>query len=259
MRHPPCLNLTHTLARAGGICVIGIIVSWMLAGRVALAQPATTPSVPATHPATKPASRSASRPATAPVFTLGTPKDALKYFAAALRDGDAERLRNAVLCTDDAEERMVTAIADMSRALSTLHQSAAQAYGVDAARRFTDDTAAGFDQTVARIDAAEVTVEDASAIVRYADAKENPYELRRVGDEWKVPATQFTHGAKPPALDRRVIELSVQTRIVRDLGEEIAAGKHKNAEAAGLAWRSKMMSALAGEGATTRPSSRPRQ
>jgi hypothetical protein len=38
----------------------------------------------------------------------------------------------------------------------------------------------------------------------------------------------------------------VQAKIVTEVSQEIAAGKYKNADAAGLAWRSKMMAAVGG-------------
>jgi len=253
---------------------LGCALVCLVAPAIGHAQPATSPvpAAPTPAPASGPAGDTTARPvtqaatteagpttapATAPTYTLSTPKDALKYFAAALRDGDADRLRKSVLTANDAEAGMVGAIAQMAAALTGLHQSAAKAFGPEAARKFTDDTAAGFDQTVARIDAAEVTIDAETAVVRYADAKDNPYELKRVGEEWKVLATQFTHGADPAALDRRVGELGVQTRIVDELAKEIDAGKHKTAEAAGLAWRSKMMGALSGEGAKTKPATLP--
>lgn len=222
-------------------------MSWHVpaAGQVPPTSPATRPATSATTTATTAAT---TRAATQPAFTLDTPRDALKFFAAALRDGDIAKLHRAVISGGDAEERMVTAIGDMSRALTVLHVSAVAAFGADAAGRFTDDTLLGFEQTLLRIDAAELTVDGDVATVRYADDPKNPYELKRVGQEWKVPATQFTQGADAKVLERRIIELSIQTRIVLELSREIAAGKHKSAEAAGLVWRSKMMAALSGEG-----------
>ena len=74
-----------------------------------------------------------------------------------------------------------------------------------------------------------------------------------------MPATQFTHGATAEVLTRRIVELTRQASIVRELKKEIAAGKHKSAEAAGLAWRSKMMAALSGDGPkpATAPATQP--
>lgn len=215
-------------------------------------QPATTPSTGATSPSTHAASP-ATVPSTQAVYTRQTPREALKFFAAALRDGDASRLLEVVLHDGDAEQRMVTAIADMARALSALHAAAKSAFGVEAAARFTEDTAAGFEQTLARIDAAEVTTDNDRSTIRYADDKEHPYELRKVEGGWKVPASQFTQGAPASVLDRRVAELTIQTRVILEMGKEIGSGKHKTAEAAGLAWRSKMMSVLGD--ASSRPAS----
>ncbi|QOV90061.1 hypothetical protein [Humisphaera borealis] len=223
-------------------------------------QPATVASARSADapPATSGATQPGTRPASQPVYTLATPRETLKYFAAALRDGDVQRLRRAVISGGDADERMVTAIADMARALATLHAAAKETYGPDAAARFTEDTAAGFEQTLAKIDAAEVVIDHDAATVRYPDDKDHPYELRRVGEEWKVPATQFTQGVEPPVLERRIGELTVQTRIVIDMAREITTGKHKSADAAGLAWRSKMMAALSGDLPGSRAATKPK-
>ncbi|MDB5295110.1 MAG: hypothetical protein JWO31_1093, partial [Phycisphaerales bacterium] len=188
--------------------------------------------------------------------SLATPRAALKWFAAALRDGDAERLRQVVLTTRPAEERMIAGIADTARALAGLHAAASAAFGPDAAGRFADDAAADFDRTSARIDAADVAVDADAATVRYPEDKDHPYPLKRVGTTWMVPAAHFTGGADPAALDRRLAELRVQTRIVADLTAEIAAGRYKNADAAGQAWRSKLMAAVGG-GPDSKPASRP--
>lgn len=219
-------------------------------GSAAATSPAVSTTVPASSPTTGPASRGAdSRPAgTRPAYSLDSPRDALKWFAAGLRDGDAGRLRQVVLTTSPAEDRMVTAIGDMARAFARLHAAAAGRFGPEAAGRFTDGTAAQFEQTLARIDAAEVAIDGDAATVRYAESTDRPYALKRVGSAWRLPAAQFSQGASAEALDRQMAELVVQARIVNEMAGEIAAGRYKTADAAGQAWRSRMMSALGGQG-----------
>jgi hypothetical protein len=206
---------------------------------------------PATRPTSAPATQPSSNPTTAPAGSLASPRDSLKWFAAALRDGDVPRLKRVVLSAGDVEDRMVGAMGDMSRALAALHTAAAKAFGAPAAEQFTDDATAHFDRVLARIDAAEITVHGDIATVRYPD--DRPYELRRIGADWRIPVSQFSQGVPADALERRVAELVVQTRVVNEMSREIGGGKHRNAEAASLAWRSKMMSAVAASGPATRP------
>ena len=78
---------------------------------------------------TAPSSTQPANPATAP--TLGnpaagpalpirpaTPRDALKIFALAMRDGDGEKLRAVVMTASESEARMLTAIAEFAGALT---------------------------------------------------------------------------------------------------------------------------------------------
>jgi hypothetical protein len=211
----------------------------------------------AAGPATQPASRLTSQPASRPALSLDTPRNAVKWFAAALRDGDTQRLAKVVAASNDAERHMVAAMGEMAKALAKLHTAALAAFGPEAASRFTSDTSSDFERTLARIDAAEVLVDGDSATVRYAepDAREQdkPFKLQKVGAAWLIPASQFSGGAAPEVLDRQVAELIVQARIVTEISQEIAANKYKNADAAGLAWRSRMMAAVGGTGPTTKP------
>jgi hypothetical protein len=212
------------------------------------ADPATRPPAtgPATVAATRPASGPSSQPATSPAGSLDSPRASLKWFAAALRDGDASQLRKVVFTASDAEDHMVGAMGEMAHALASLHRAAVAAFGPEAATRFTDDTAAHFDQTVARIDAADVATDGDVATVRYAEDKDNPFTLRKVKDQWRIPASQFAGGAMPDVVERRAAEMLVQARIVTEVARDIAAAKYRTADAASLAWRSKMMSALGG-------------
>ena len=224
----------------------------------AYAQAAPAPTsrpVPATQVATT-TTRAATLPSTRPGESLESPRDALKWLAAALRDGNVDRLRKVILINTDAEDHMVAAMGDMARALAGLHASALKAFGPEAAGLFTDDTQANFEQTLARIDAADVSLAGDAATVRYAESKDVAYQLRKVAGQWRVPVTQFSQGVSAEVLDRRLAELVVQTRIVNDLATEMNGGKYKNADAASQAWRSKMMSALGGGVPTTKPATK---
>jgi hypothetical protein len=200
----------------------------------------------ATGPVTRPTTGPSSRPATQPAGSLDTPRDALKWFAAALRDGDVGRLRAVVFTAGEAEDHMIASMGEMAQALAGLHKAALSAYGPEAAARFTDDTAAHFDQTVARIDAADVAFDGDSATVRYAEDKDNPFSLRRMKDQWRIPAAQFAGAAPADAVERRAGEMLVQAKIVNEIARDVRVGKYRSADAASLAWRGKMMSALGG-------------
>ena len=139
---------------------------------------------------------------------------------------------------------MVGAMGELAAALSRLNRAAAKAYGEAEAAQFTDDTHAHYSDALARIDAAEVSIDGDKATVRYADARDHPFDLRRVGGGWKIPMAELSRGADAAALDQRLAELDAQAKIVSELTDEIAAGKHKTADAAREAWRGKIMQNL---------------
>jgi hypothetical protein len=235
----------------------------VVAAAVGAGAPAAPPASPGSaRPPTQPATRprpttSATQPVTQPA-DLSTPKAALRALAGALRSGDGRELSHVVSCRSDAEQRAVAAMAEMSAALVSLRNAAVSAYGEQGAGRFTADPDAGYKESLTRIDAAEVAVsaDGQSASVHYPGSEQPEYVLVRSADgHWRVPATQFSKGAEPAVLDRRVAEAQTQVVIMRELAREIAAGKYKNAETAGEAWRSKVMQALGprAPGGTTKP------
>jgi len=230
----------------------------------AMARPAGPTSAPIGEPA--PATLPATAPASQPALPTdpSTPRDALKILAAAMRDGDADKLKSVVLTSNSAEVRMLGAMAGLAGSLARLNQSALKAFGEEDASRFTDDSTAHFSQTLARIDAAEVTIDGDKATVRYHSAGAEPFEMRCVPPahssqegQWKVPMSELSPGADAAALDQRLSELNVQRKIVDELADEIAAGKYKNAEAGKEAWRGKIMQTLPSRPPGTAPAGGP--
>ena len=241
--------------------ILGLSLALAGAANTLAQVPATRPSNgPTVDQATHPATRPASSPTTLPARSLDSPREAVKWFATALRDGDAASLHKVIAASSDAEQRMIAGMGDMAKALAKLHAAALAAFGPEAAARFTNDTTSDFDKTLARIEAAEVLIDGDEATVRYIDHdathQDKPFRLRKVGAVWMIPATQFSGGAAVDVLDRQVAELLVQTRIVNEIAQDVGAGKFRNADAAGLAWRSKMMSAVGGKGPGTEPTTK---
>src|SRR5688572_19432965 len=66
-----------------------------------------------------------------------TPKGALKRLATALRDGDAEAIRQVMHAADPAEVRMVAAMAEMARAMALLQRAAVKVFGEEGAKEVT--------------------------------------------------------------------------------------------------------------------------
>ena len=218
------------------------------------------------------------RPATQPA---ATPKDALKQLNVAMRDGDRERIRSLMDSRTPLESSMVDAMASMAEALAGLQRAASKAFGPEGAKDVTGDDGAHWADGLAKIDSAEVNLNGDVATVVYrspaaqtqpspppapadpkaipatnppppAGERSEPVSLRRVGGEWKLPVSQLSAGADRTALEQRLAELAVQTKLVREVTEEITAGKYDTAEKAADAWHSRFMQSL-GPKPATRP------
>jgi len=203
---------------------------------------------------TPPASQPATRPTTAPAPDPSTPRGALRALAEAMRDGDADAVKQSFDATSKAEEKMVDAMASMAAALAELHRSAVKAFGEQEAKRVTGDTEGSSAEALARIDAADVSVNGDSATVKYPEEKES-FLLKRVEGRWKVPAAEVGKPADPAALEQRLADLTREQKLAEQIAKEIGGGKYATAEKAADAWHSRMLE-LAVPRPTTTPAER---
>jgi hypothetical protein len=208
-----------------------------------VAPDAARPTEPA-HAGDAPASSSSSSSSTSSVALLtATPKGALKLLAAALRDGDAERIRQVMYASNASEARMVAAMADMAKAMAALQRSAVKAFGREGAKEVVGDTDATDTESKAHIDSADVKVQGDTATVTMEDGEEAPVVLKRVDGRWRLPMSELSRGADLAALEERLAGLSEQSKLVRELAEEIGTGKYASPAQAKEAWQSRAMQA----------------
>jgi hypothetical protein len=160
-----------------------------------------------------------------------------------MRDGDAATIKRMFLATTPAERKMVAADVQMAAALAELRRAAVAAYGDDAAKAVTGDTAAGTAESLARIDAADVSITGDTATVNYRDERDGPFVLKKVNGEWKVPVSQLGKPLDAVALNQRLADLSVQTAVVREVAKLIRDGKLATAEQAREAWQNRILQA----------------
>jgi hypothetical protein len=214
-------------------------------------RPALAQLTPAPAPA-EPKREAPARAASPAVeHDLTTPKGALKHLAAALRDGDAERIRRVMYATTPSEARMVAAMADMAKAMALLQKAAVKAFGEEGAKEMVGDTQANEADGRARIDAADVRVTGDTATVIVPEGEDAPVVLKRVAGQWKVPMSELSKNADPAALDERLAELGEQRKLVAQLTEEIGQNQFTTAAQAKDAWQSRAMQVV-----TRRPPAR---
>lgn len=190
-------------------------------------------------------------PPSAEVHDDTTPKGALKMLSAALRDGDAQRIRHVMHAGNPAEVRMVSSMAEMAQAMAQLQRAAVKTFGEEGAKEMVGDTLATDADGRARIDAAEVRLTGDTATVIVPEGEDAPVVLKKVGGHWKVPMAELSKNADPTALDERLAELAGQRTLVEELTKEISAGQFATPAQAKEAWQSRAMQSV-----TRRPPAR---
>ena len=173
-----------------------------------------------------------------------TPKGALKRLATALRDGDAEAIRQVMYAADPAEVRMVAAMAEMARAMALLQRAAVKAFGEEGAKEVIGDTQTTDAQGRARIDSADVRVQGETATVILSEGEDAPVTLRRVDGRWKVPMSELSKDADRSVLDERLAELAEQAKVVQQIAKDIEGGQFNTPAQAYSAWQSRAMQAV---------------
>ena len=191
-------------------------VVWVSAMQAPRAEAQTPPAVVTTVPATTQAA------------DPSTPRGALHALARALDAGDRQIILELLWSDSDAQRRWASATADLAEATAALRRSAMQGFGAEASRPLGVDLAAT-PEAVARIEAAEVAITGDRAIVRTAGEEGPPLVLARRDGTWRVPVAEFLKDVESPDLERAVTLLSEETRLLRELADEVAAGKYKTA------------------------------
>jgi hypothetical protein len=177
----------------------------------------------------------------APEADPSTPKGSLKLLAAALRDGNADGIKQVMHAANASEVRMVAAMADMARAMAALQKAAVKAFGEEGAKEVVGDTQATDADGRARIDSADVRVQGDVATVVMPEGEDAPVVLRKVGGRWKVPMAELSRNADPAALDERLTELAEQAKLVQQIAGEIEEGQFTSPAQAYSAWQSRAM------------------
>jgi hypothetical protein len=180
-------------------------------------------------------------PTTGAVIDLSSPRGALRALSSAMQEGDTDAIREVFLAANPAEERIIEADAQMAGALARLRSTAIKAFGAEQARFLIGDAAAGSAQSLASIDAADISVKGDTATVKYGDQKGPPFILKHVNGQWRVPASNLGKPLDARALEQRLSDLEVQRKVVDEMASLIRAGKFATAEQAREAWQARIL------------------
>lgn len=208
-----------------------------LAVPAALAQPAAT-APPASSPATTAATTTRSATAQASTRPIAvdhsSPKLALRSFAMALDAGDRAAVLELLQADTPHERKLAGAAADLAGATADLRRAAVTAFGEQTSRALGVDPAAAV-ESVARIDKATESLdkEKGRAEVRTAELEGPPLVLLRDADgRWRLPVSELVKDVQAADVDRTVADMARQTKLMRDLADEVSRGAYATASAA---------------------------
>jgi hypothetical protein len=182
--------------------------------------PGASPAAAATSPATTQATDTPADPS--------TPKGALKALAKALDAGDRAAVLELLAANSEQERRVAAATADLAEATVGLRRVATRAFGEKASRPLGVDPGAT-PEALARIDAATVDLKGDRATLRTPQQEGPPIVLARQGNTWRVPVSELSKDVEAADVERNLKDVAEQTRLMRELTAEVAAGKYKTA------------------------------
>jgi hypothetical protein len=210
-----------TLAATMG-CVV-LIGGALSVSAVLLAQPPTTAAAAGKPPATQPAAPTANAPA---------PKQVLHEFAAAVRNGDGERLPALALATTENEKQLIEFASEYVSATGDFRRAVADKFGADAARGFEslfELTPIGrlslFIET--SVDQAPETIEGDSAMIQPPDVEDLTFYLTKDTDgRWKLSIRRMTENWTPEEWEDRAGLIHAAAGALHECAGAVAAGKY---------------------------------
>jgi hypothetical protein len=157
-----------------------------------------------------------------------TPKGALKALTLALDAGDREKILSLLRAETDSEKKVAAAWANLAEASALLRRAATNAFGAQASRPLSVDPGASA-EGLARIDAATVAITGDKASLATPQAEGPPMVLVKHNSGWRVPVTEFSKDIEPSALEQNLRDVSEQSRLMKEVAAEVAAGKYPTA------------------------------
>lgn len=169
---------------------------------------------------------------------LSTPKDAVKAYGQAMRDGDAPAAKRAVT---NADPRVIDALAALGASRRRLIAAAVAKFGEDG-KTVAGGSALPYGEEFDKmLDDAEVKIDGDTATVTEKSKDATPITLKKVGGEWKVDYAEIT---KRGDLIRILPVMDGIAKANDELADEIKSGKHATVADAKKARGQKMQQAL---------------
>jgi hypothetical protein len=243
MRSRSIRRLVAAVIVAGGLCV--------LAEQPLLAQPQPAtmpnPAPPTQPPATaEQAPTSPPAPASTQVVPINTnsPRGALKTLLTAIQSGDPEGIKKVIHTNTPLEAKMVEALGHRAVAENKFREAAIKAFGADEAKQLVGDAEASNAVNMSQLDQAAETIEGDKATVSSGAGAGEPVMLTKVGDQWRIPASEFSKDSDPVRIQQNIEDMDFAAGLIEQFASDVASGKFKNAEEAGESIQLQMRAAM---------------
>jgi len=194
-----------------------LLLSLLLNPAVVLAQAATrrssSASVATTHAA--PGDQS-------------SPKAALKSFARSLEAGDKQAIMRLLVTDSPQDKKLADAASDLAEATAHLRDAAVKTFG-DKQSEALGNQPGGADEAVKRIDQSEEKIDGDKATVKPKENEGPPLNMVRRDGKWMLPMSELSKDVEPADLEKNLSDMSRQIKLLRELTDEVSAGKYKTA------------------------------
>ena len=177
--------------------------------------------------ATAPTSAPATAATTAPIDP-STPKGSLKAFALALDAGEKAGVRKLLLATNPKEEQLADATAELAESAAALRRAAITAFGEEKSRPL-GVASSGTKDALARIDTAVEKIEGDTVTLREQQSDGPPLKLIKKDGKWLMPVSELTKDVEAADLERNIADMVWQSKQMRELATDVAAGKFAGA------------------------------
>ena len=207
-----------------------VLLTLSFGSPLVLAQPATT--------------QATSAPATtrAGLDDQSSPKAALKSFARSLEAGDKQAIMRLLAADSAQDKKLAEAASDLAEATARLREAAVKKFGPDLSRALGNEPG-GAEEAVKRIDQSEEKIDGEKAAVKPKENEGPPLNMVKRNGKWMLPMSELSKDVEPADLEKNLADMSRQIKLLRELTDEVAAGKYKTAVDARQALDKRIMQA----------------
>lgn len=189
---------------------------------------------------------------------LSTPRGALKVLAAALQNGEGEKIRSVLTADTAVEQKMLTSMVDVASAVGELRKAAVAQFGEKGSLPLTGDAANTLKQGNKSLDLATEKVEDSKATVIMPNMPDDPIHMVKDNQgQWHMPMKELARGVVEADILKRAEEMALTVGVFKQVTLEINQGKFAGADEVRTVIQQRLASVLLGQPTPAAPTTAP--